>query len=89
MVGTKPAGERQRRGSDVDDGDLGDAGAPCRQHCQQSDRTGAKQHRAFTADIAGPGDRVQANGKRLGQCRRLIRHVVRNFYALRGDRVEH
>ena len=47
MVGAQSCGERQRRRCDVDDGGLRDSGALRRQHRQQSDRTGAEQHRAL------------------------------------------
>ena len=88
MIGAEPCGKRQRRRGDIDDGRLGNPGAPRRQHRQQADGAGAEQHGALAVDVAGAGDRMQADRQRLGQRRRLIRHVVGDLHALRGNGVE-
>ena len=88
MIGAKPGGKRQRSRRDIDDGRLRDPCTLRRQHGQQADGAGAEQYGALAGDVAGAGDRMQAHRQRLGERRRLIRHVIGDLYALRGNGVE-
>ena len=87
-VCAEPAGEGERRRGYVGDSDLAAALEPGREHGQKPDRPGAEQDDILAAIVAGARHRVQADGERLGERRRLIGHMPRDLDALRRRGVE-